>query len=519
MSDSHDPAELERLLLLLEQLGEFREQIHAMEKPVRLRLMKAAGKVAHPEYLVRKQQWRKQRIDQKASKRKHDAAVVNATQIRTSLRQPVYRAPEKIEDPSGLPPLPKLLEPRSCYVCKAEYVDVHFFYASMCPSCADLNYARRFPKGDLHGRIAVVTGARLKIGFQTCMLLLQRGCRVIATTRFPRDAAQRFASLPDHASFEGRIHVYGLDLRHIPSVELFTSHLAHRWPHLDILINNAAQTVRRPAAFYEHLLPLEGKAWETLSLPMQSILADHRALAAQLGTGDGLVQMPVAGARGLVGFRGDAQAVGLTESAQLSQLPCGDEDVGGNIVGTREEAAALFPNGQLDVDLQQIDLRRQNSWRMTATDVPTGELLEVHLVNAVAPFVLCARLRPMMERSPFADRYIINVSAMEAQFSRNKKTDKHPHTNMAKAALNMLTRTSAADYAATGIFMNSVDTGWVTDEDPMHHVVRKQEVHRFHPPLDIVDGAARVVDPIFSSLGEEKPAFGLFFKDYRVCSW
>jgi NAD(P)-dependent dehydrogenase (short-subunit alcohol dehydrogenase family) len=113
----------------------------------------------------------------------------------------------------------------------------------------------------------------------------------------------------------------------------------------------------------------------------------------------------------------------------------------------------------------------------------------------------------------------VNVSAMEAQFSRNKKTDKHPHTNMAKAALNMLTRTSAADYADVGIWMNSVDTGWVTDEDPIHHVERKQRDHDFFPPLDVVDGAMRVCDPIFNGLKTGVHEWGKFFKDYKPTGW
>jgi len=513
--DPTDPSDIARLTALLEALADSREEVGGIDEELRVRLLKAAGRVSRPDHALRKQAWRARRRERKAEKRAHDAAVVRATQMRTTLRQPVYRAPEEVEVPSGLP---RLLEPRACYVCKADYHDVHFFYDAMCPSCASLNYSRRFPKGDLTGRIAVVTGARLKIGFQTAVLLLQRGCRVLCTSRFPRDAAQRFAALPDFETFKDRVHVYGLDLRHIPSVELFAAHVSHRHPHLDILINNAAQTVRRPAAFYEHLLPFESRRIDELEPAVRGLLADHDALVRELSGQDSVAQLPRGVHEGLVGFRGAQPGLGIERSAQLSQLPCGDETLDG-IVATRDEAAKLFPSGQLDVDLQQVDLRRQNSWRMTATDVPTGELLEVHLVNAVAPFVLCARLRPALERSPFPDRYVINVSAMEAQFSRNKKTDKHPHTNMAKAALNMLTRTSAQDFSTGGIYMNSVDTGWVTDEDPVHHVVRKQEVHRFHPPLDIVDGAARVVDPIFQSLGEPAPAFGLFFKDYRVVPW
>ena len=160
-----------------------------------------------------------------------------------------------------------------------------------------------------------------------------------------------------------------------------------------------------------------------------------------------------------------------------------------------------------------------NSWRLRLHQVSSVELLEVHLVNVVAPYVLNARLKPLMLAVPTPDKHIVNVSAMEGQFYRTFKSDRHPHTNMAKAALNMMTRTSAADYVADGIHMNSVDTGWVTDEDPMLHARRKREVHRFHPPLDIVDGAARVVDPILSGINTGEHVWGQFLKDYRPADW
>ncbi len=273
----------------------------------------------------------------------------------------------------------------------------------------------------------------------------------------------------------------------------FCEFLLKTQTRLDILINNAAQTVRRPPGFYRHLLEGESTRYGELPKLLQPLLQSYEAwknpalasaperLTSELEKDAWIGELATKGA-----------AIGLLAPALLSQLPYDATDA--------QADPEAFPEGRRDADLQQVDLRKLTSWRMQLADVPTPELIEVQLVNAIAPFILCSKLKPLMLRVPTQDKHIVNVSAMEGKFNRNTKTDKHPHTNMAKAALNMMTVTSAPDYAKDGIFMNAVDTGWVTDEDPALLSQRKQDEHDFQPPLDIVDGAARVCDPFFSGL-------------------
>jgi NAD(P)-dependent dehydrogenase (short-subunit alcohol dehydrogenase family) len=502
-----------RATKVLEALAEDRTLLTRLDEPQRVALLIAAGRVSRPQRneVVRTAKAFRRIARKNVQDADRDARA--STGIRVARLAPVFVPPPLLE--GGKPkaeeaPPRELANPRACYVCKAEFRRLHFFYDSMCTACGDLNYQKRSQTASLEGRVALITGARIKIGFQAALMMLRAGARVLVTTRFPRDAAARFAREPDFSSFADRLRVYGLDLRHSPSVELFARYLGRTEARLDILINNAAQTVRRPPGFYAHMLDLEMQPDAQLPPELRHVLRGHEDCKAALPGAPGLSAVD-ATSTGIVGFRGASPALGIHASAALSQIASAYDDV--------TDEREVFPEGQADADLQQIDLRTTNSWRLTLGDVPSPEMLEVQLVNAVAPFILASKLKPLMLRDRTDQKHIVNVSAVEGQFARRTKTEKHPHTNMAKAALNMMTLTSAPEYATSGIFMNAVDTGWVTDEDAAVLAARKREMHDFQPPLDIVDGAARICDPFFSGLLTGVHVFGKFLKDYRPAAW
>lgn len=355
---------------------------------------------------------------------------------------------------------------KNCYACNQKFDQIHSFYHRLCPTCAENNYKRRFDKVDLTERKVLITGGRVKIGYAAALKFLRCNAQVTITSRFPALALAQFQKEPDYNEWRDQLMVYGLDLRNLHAVNAFVKYYKSVQGTLDILIQNAAQTIRYTKTYYTPLIKKE-----TSLLPENS---EHNFFANQTPVIDSSL---------------------LLESFQEG-----------------------FENTSLSRFGQPVDHREKNSWNSTLEEISTPELLEVNLINHISPYILLKELTSNMETSSFKQRFVINVTSSEGQFSYGNKTMFHPHTNMTKAALNMLTRTAAIEYEQKGIFMTSVDVGWISTG-----VSEKQRQEQFNrgmiPPLDSVDGAARILHPIREGLANKNLFSGVLLKNYTITEW
>ncbi|MEM7356208.1 MAG: SDR family NAD(P)-dependent oxidoreductase, partial [Acidobacteriota bacterium] len=390
---------------VLEAIVRDRTLLAELSRDDQRRLVEAAGLVWCPDTAARRRLVKALAAKRKAAKVEREEKVLHETGIRSLRRRPNFTTPnvfpegktEAKGDETATPNLGDTPEARHCYVCKRDYHEIHHFYDQLCPECGDFNFAKRGELADLTGRVALVTGGRVKIGYQAGLKLLRSGARLIVSTRFPRDCAMRYSQEPDFEQWSERLTVYGLDLRHTPSVEAFCNKLLASESRLDYLVNNACQTVRRPPAFYEHMMAGEAAALEGMPATTRRLVQAYEELRP--GSSDSASdQLAIADPK-------TGEAVGLVAAPQLSQVAL--------LADEQPAQKELFPTGALDQDWQQIDLRETNSWRMLLADVPTVELLEVHLVNAVAPFLLNARLKPLLLAGGERDQHVVNVSAVE----------------------------------------------------------------------------------------------------------
>jgi NAD(P)-dependent dehydrogenase (short-subunit alcohol dehydrogenase family) len=472
------------------------------DDPARLRVERAA------ESLVREGRKHRQRVA-RAERGAADRAALEAT----ATGAPTRREDAPLDASTTVPIAGTVHKPRRCYVCKDLYTEISGFYHQLCPVCAGENLRWRTARADLAGRSALVTGGRVKIGFQLALMLLRDGASVRVVTRFPHDAVRRFREEPGSGAWLDRLTVTGLDLRDPRQVIELCDLMLDAGDPLDILVNNAAQTVRRPASSYAVLVE-----------------AEHRAAAALAAAGTVREVVPITGFRGAAATIGGGPALppGTAAAGTDADAEALDRFSNAAALAFSNAAALAIGSSAQGISAAEIsvlvdeagllpDPSPRNSWSAALGDLDPVELLEVQFVNTVAPTLLADRLLPLMLGSPHPRRYIVNVTAVEGRFEVRNKTSRHPHTNMAKAALNMLTRTSAEALAAQRIYMSSVDTGWITDEKPVPSKTRHAAAG-FRTPLDIIDGAARVYQPVVSGEAGE-PLFGVFLKDYKSVAW
>lgn len=362
--------------------------------------------------------------------------------------------------------LTRLQIPKNCYCCNQSYQYAHSFYTRLCPKCADENYEKRFLSADLTGRNVILTGGRVKVGFATALKLLRNGANLVLTTRFPALALETLQQEADYEEWKDRLWVYGLDLRNLKAIQEFIDFYQSKFQTLDILINNAAQTIKYPDQYYLPIIRRENEM--------------------------------------LVEFKNNQKLIpnATPISAEVGKLEYAENE---------ETNVALTRFGQ------PVDNRDKTSWNSTLEEISMYELVEVNLINHIAPYFLIKELKPLMKASSFKERFIVNVTSSEGIFSYNNKTMFHPHTNMTKAALNMMTLTSAKEFEKDQIYMTAVDVGWIST-GAKESLRKKQFEQGYIPPLDSVDGAARILHPILEGINGNYFS-GVLLKNYKINDW
>ena len=278
-------AQLKAAAGILEQAAANRALLAELSVEERTRLLKAAGDIYCPDVAQRRRLVKAGIKQRKVEKQQKDDAKLHQTGIRKLRREKVFTTPNVFppqnfiqEEVKENPDFREVVEPQNCYICKQDYSQIHHFYDQLCPKCAELNFLKRTESADLRGRVALLTGGRVKIGYQAGIKLLRAGAQLIVCTRFPRDSAMRYAAEPDFKDWGHRLEIFGLDLRHTPSVEAFCKHLLSTRSRLDFIINNACQTVRRPPDFYQHMMERENGSLHDLPPEVAKLVGAYEGL-------------------------------------------------------------------------------------------------------------------------------------------------------------------------------------------------------------------------------------------------
>ena len=407
---------------------------------------------------------------------------------------------------------------KNCYICKEKFGldNIHSFYGNLCKKCGDYNYSFRIMKLDFTGRIAIVTGGRVKIGYYIATKLLSYGAKVLITSRFPKDALFKFQKDPDYEKWKNNLVVYPIDFRIFESTIKFVKFINDNFPHVDILINNAAQTIRRTASYYKYLLSIETKNLNKED-DKKIIKNDFVNLQNQLKEGEN-VQNPAKSKNEIKNALISLMDNKSKEYQEILPLSVIASQI--RIMEEKSQPHVTVMGG----DGQPYDFSKgKNSWNFEFDEIPFQEFTEVQIINTWTPYYLCVKLKPLMMQSPFPDKYIVNVTSVEGIFNHYKRSS-HVHTNMAKAALNMFTRTCGSYLKDIGIYMTCVDTGWVSPMNEMNSLLDKDKKNSYenefvNVPLDELDGAMRVLHPIIEGIKNKNYLFGILLKDYVKSPW
>ena len=410
---------------------------------------------------------------------------------------------------------------KNCYICKEKFGldNIHSFYGNLCKKCGEYNYSFRTMKLDFTGRIAIVTGGRVKIGYYIATKLLSYGAKVLITSRFPKDALFKFQKDPDYEKWKNNLVIYPIDFRIFESTIKFIQFINDNFPHVDILINNAAQTIRRTASYYKYLLPIETKDL-TKEEDKKIIKNDFINLQKQLKESESTTKL-----------NNPSQAKKEIQNALISLVDNKSKEyqeilplsVIASQIRIMEEKSQPHVT-VMGGDGQPYDFSKgKNSWNFEFDEIPFQEFTEVQIINTWTPYYLCVKLKPLMMNSPFPDKYIVNVTSVEGIFNHYKRSS-HVHTNMAKAALNMFTRTCGSYLKDIGIYMTCVDTGWVSPMNEMNSLLDKDKKNSYenefvNVPLDELDGAMRVLHPIIEGIKNKNYLYGILLKDYVKSPW